>query len=101
MDIIARGGTNNTPASSKTSLRPAQRRRIEPDAEASSPKRARKTSREYMPRFQSGAYAIVMTLYNENCYGEHAKWMTKEEIVPLAKPLCASSFERESGKKRL
>ncbi|KRT80254.1 hypothetical protein AMK59_6977, partial [Oryctes borbonicus] len=54
-----------------------------------SPKRNRK---EYNPAYRSGAYAILITLY-ENCVGNCTS-MTKNEIVEKAQNLCDKSFTK-------
>lgn len=62
-------------------------------AAASKPKKARKT-KQYVPAFRSGAYAIVVglaTLDEDSTIG-----MTKEELIEVAQPHSDSSFTAPS-----
>ncbi|GJQ86282.1 mus81 [Trypoxylus dichotomus] len=52
----------------------------------------RRNQKEYIPAHRSGAYAILITLY-ENCIGNCTS-MTKKEIVEKAQDMCNKSFTK-------
>ncbi|XP_067680602.1 crossover junction endonuclease MUS81-like isoform X2 [Haliotis asinina] len=51
-----------------------------------------KSSRDYIPAFRSGAYAILLTLYRNMQDPDTRGFMTKSEIVKAAQPLADKSF---------
>ncbi|KAI8812410.1 restriction endonuclease type II-like protein, partial [Cladochytrium replicatum] len=57
----------------------------------SKPKKPRAPStKEYVPQFRSGPYAILITLHTKTKSGE---FMSKNEIIKLGQNLCESSFD--------
>lgn len=53
---------------------------------------ARKKAKPWIPRFRSGGYAILLTLYHQDSLNPGAG-MSKSAIVRLAEGLCDSSFK--------
>ncbi|XP_046545078.1 crossover junction endonuclease MUS81-like [Haliotis rubra] len=51
-----------------------------------------KSSRDYIPAFRSGAYAILLSLYRNMQDPDTRGFMTKSEIVRAAQPLADKSF---------
>ncbi|XP_066912405.1 crossover junction endonuclease MUS81-like isoform X2 [Clytia hemisphaerica] len=48
--------------------------------------------RAYIPRFRSGPYALLITLYQESKKPTYVGFLTKIELQNLAQPLCDASF---------
>lgn len=60
------------------------------DCSDKSPK-AKKKAREYMPEFRSGAYALLVTLFEKEIDEENAA-MTKAALTKEAQKHCDASF---------
>ncbi|KAL7634031.1 UNVERIFIED_CONTAM: hypothetical protein RMT77_015356 [Armadillidium vulgare] len=49
-------------------------------------------SKRYIPAFRSGAYALLLTLYEKSRSGDYKGYMTKQELIKSAQGLCDASF---------
>ncbi|XP_067031660.1 crossover junction endonuclease MUS81-like isoform X1 [Acropora muricata] len=69
---------------------------LDPDVEmhAITKKKAprRKSTREYIPAFRSGPFALMLTLYRESQKVNYRGYMTRPELQKEAQPLCDASF---------
>lgn len=54
----------------------------------------RKQFSEYIPRYKSGAHAILLTLYKERQNPDGVGWMTKQALQREAQPLSETSFTK-------
>lgn len=51
-----------------------------------------KKKQEYVPSYRSGAYAILITIYKKSLEASYEGYMSKQDIIKYAKPLCDKSF---------
>jgi crossover junction endonuclease MUS81 len=51
-------------------------------------------SKEYIPQYRSGAFAILVTLYEKNHEQGFASYLTKNEIITNGQHLCNVSFTK-------
>ncbi|GAA5940091.1 Mus81p [Sporobolomyces koalae] len=58
-----------------------------------------KGKREYLPKQQSGAYAILIALYKNASYDEHSVSTLKSQIIQDATPHCSTPFDRPTAMK--
>lgn len=52
----------------------------------------KKVSREYIPAYRSGPYALMLTLYQQSQRINYRGYMTRAELQKEAQPLCDASF---------
>ncbi|KAK4882578.1 hypothetical protein RN001_005897 [Aquatica leii] len=50
------------------------------------------TSREYLPAYRSGAYAILVSLYRKSLDSQYSGYMLKADIIKEGRHLCDKSF---------
>ncbi|KAG2186659.1 hypothetical protein INT44_002883, partial [Umbelopsis vinacea] len=68
------------------------------ESSQSRPRQKRKQS-TYVPRFRSGAYAIMLTLHESEESGNGTQRLSKEEIIAAGQKYCDSSFDMaEAGR---
>ena len=67
------------------------RRKGKSKGKASAPKEAK--SREYIPRQNSGAYAILLALYKNASYDERQTWITKQRIMDDGQEYSTTPFD--------
>ena len=48
--------------------------------------------RAYVPRYRSGGYALLLTLFEENCTEQTGLFLAKQELIKKAQAHCDSSF---------
>lgn len=51
-----------------------------------------KTGRKYVPKYRSGAYALIITLYEESQKPTYLGYMGKTDLQEASQPLCDKSF---------
>ncbi|KAI0229358.1 Crossover junction endonuclease MUS81 [Lamellibrachia satsuma] len=51
-------------------------------------------NRPYVPQLRSGAYALLLTLYNDKQKADSCGFMSKQELMKEAQPLADKSFRR-------
>lgn len=52
----------------------------------------RKSTREYIPAYRSGPFALLLTLYRQSQKPNYRGYMTRAELQKEAQPLCDASF---------
>lgn len=66
----------------------------EPGNEDSQRKRRSKSKSPYIPLVRSGAYAMLMTLYQASLHPQYKGFMKKDEVIEAAQPLCDASLQK-------
>ena len=61
-------------------------------------KSPRSSQKEYVPRKGSGAYAVLVTLYEESSRPSYRGYLNKKRLIEAAQPIANQSFEMANNK---